>query len=65
MLHAMPWYLRSMFSSKQQEENSHIVMIKIINVLHININIPFFGAQSYSPGLTVPTMSLYILLIFL
>lgn len=31
---------------------------------YININVPSFGSQSYSPVLTVPTMSLYILLIF-
>lgn len=63
MLHAMPWHLRSMFSSEQQE-NSHIIMIKILTC-HMNYKICHLSARSHiAQDSPVPTMSLYILLIF-
>ena len=63
MLHAMPWCLRSMFSSKQQE-NSHIIMIKILTC-HMNYKMCHLSACSHiAQDSPVPTMSLYILLIF-
>ena len=45
MLHAMPWCLRSMFSSEQQE-NSHIIMIKILTC-HMNYKICHLSARSH------------------